>query len=135
MSKTLFRDGVGGGGGASKCAHKFLAHENALANWKVLLQFYQVVPVLSCLRSQRRRRLLSMQLNAISPPKKKKRNHLKVLEKEQRVRRKSDLLAAWNAICLARVTGRIHDVICHSALRCTAQLISCEQISRLLNSE
>lgn len=120
------------GGGASKCAHKFLAHENALANWKVLLQFYQVVPVLSCLRSQRRRRLLSMQLNAITPPPPKKK---KVLEKEQRVRRKSDLLAVWNAICLARVTGRIHDVICHSALRCTAQLISCEQISRLLNSE
>lgn len=61
----------------------------------------------------------------------KKNNILKVLEKEQRVRRKSDLLAVWNAICLARVTGRIHDVdICHSALRCTALLISCEQIFR-----
>lgn len=60
---------------------------------------------------------------------------MKVLEKEQRVRRKSDLLAVWNAICLARVTVRIHDVICHSALRCTALLISCEQISRLLSSE
>lgn len=70
------------------------------------------------------------------PPPPQKKNILKVLKKEQRVRQKSDLLAVWNAICLARVTGRIHDIdICHSALRCTALLISCEQISRLLNSE
>lgn len=120
------------GRGASKCAHKFLAHENALANWKVHCSSTKLC--LSCPACVHNDdavyfRCSLMQLHP-PPPKKKK-----VLEKEQRVRRKSDLLAVWNAICLARVTGRIHDVICHSALRCTAQLISCEQISRLLNSE